>query len=96
MKIDISTLWVVTSVYHTPAVFDDVAEALEEAVYRLKDPMEPEPKAGDYDRDNIIDVQWAYIRDKGPGSSKKVSIQKLKDHLEDFRKKVSPDMPEYI
>lgn len=95
MKLDIARMWVVTSVYHHPAVFDDQAEALEEAVYRLKDPMEPELKFGDYGRENMIDVQWAYIRDKGPGSPKKVSIQRMLDHLEDFRKQVSPDMPSY-
>lgn len=95
MKLDISSIWVVTSVYHHPSVFDDVADALDEAVYRLKDPLEAELKVGDYGRQNMIDVQWAYIRDKGPNSPKKVSIQKLTDHLESYRKAVCPDMPSY-
>ncbi len=95
MKLDISTIWIVTSVYHSPSTFDDVEEALDEAVYRLKDPMEAELKSGDYGRENIVDVQWAYIRDKGPGSSKKVSLQRLTDHLENYRKEVCPDMPSY-
>mgnify|MGYP006086990371 CR=1 FL=1 len=41
MKMDISVIWVVTSVYDNPALFDDVTEALKEAVYRLKDPKNP-------------------------------------------------------
>ncbi|GEM_PF-4395140 len=95
MKLDMSKIWMVTSLYHNPAMFDDVTDALDEAVYRLKDPMEAELQPGDYGRDNIIDVQWAYIREKAANSPKKVSIQRLMDHLEDFRKKVCPDMPGY-
>jgi hypothetical protein len=95
MKLDIAAIWVVTSVYHHPAMFDDVTDALDEAVYRLKDPMEAELKIGDYGREKLIDVQWAYIREKGGNSPKKVSIQRLTDHLENYRKEVCPDMPTY-
>ncbi len=95
MKLDISRVWVVTSIYHNPAIFDDQEEALEEAVYRLKEPIEPELQPGDYGRSNMIDVQWAYIRDKAPNSPKKVKIERLNDHLENFRKQTAPDMPSY-
>jgi hypothetical protein len=95
MKLDMTKIWMVTSLYHNPAIYDDVVDALDEAVYRLKDPMEAELKPGDYDRENIIDVQWAYLRDKGPKSPKKVSLQRLNDHLDDYRKSVCPDMPSY-
>ena len=65
MKMDISAIWIVTSVYHHPSVYDDVVDAVEEAVYRLKDPMEPELKVGDY-------VETSLLTFNGPTFEKKV------------------------